>query len=324
MRHLGSLILGLVGAPILWVLTGTGWAKFNGGLTEDRAGEMFLGFVVLILAGTLLAALLLPRWSPIGPAVAGMLFLFAALWAMVDLGSLIDLMPRSFLDTPFALSVPVGALSVLLSIPMLATAAVPYRWRGGGGRVAAQYPGAAGPYGQPPFPPGGQFPPPGALTPSGAPIPPGAHLPPGGQFPPGSPAGHPPNYGPSAAPSFGPSVPPNYGPAVPPSYGPAPTHNAPPTPPYHGAPATPGHSRIPGPQAPGSPISGPPVAGPPPISAPPVPPTLAPLPAPGRPGPSAPDETTQFTGGPGPDGPGPDDDGTDGATRRLGDDTRPF
>jgi hypothetical protein len=341
MRHLGSLVLGIVSAPILWVLTGLGWARFNFGLNQGSTGGALLGFVVLIAAALLLAALLLPRWSPLGPAAAGGLFMVMALWALIDINSIIELVPRNFLGTEFALTIPVGALSVLIAIPLIATVALPHRWRGNR-PAAALYPGAAGQSGYPPFPPPGQIPPPGQVPPAGQYWPagqyqPGAQVPAGGQFPPGGPAGHPPNYGPAASPNYGPSaspgygpagppnygssVPPNYGPTapVPPNYGPtAPSPNIPPGTPHYGPAATPGQPRTPGPQAPGSPISGPPVPGTP-TSAPPVPPTFSPpsSPAPARPNSSGTDETTQFTGG-------PDDDGTDGATRRLGDDTRPM
>ncbi|MFY1673082.1 DUF3824 domain-containing protein [Plantactinospora sp. WMMB334] len=287
MRHLGSLVLGLVSAPIIWVLTGIGWIRFNGGIQADELGDKLLGFVVLLVVGGLLAALLLPRWSPVGPAVAGCLFMIMALWSLVDFGSLVDVVPDSLFGVRFALTAPSGALSVLLGVLLFATVAVPHRWRSTRPALAG-FPGAPGQPGYPPYPGAPvphsrQFPhspqfPPGGPVPGQ--FPPGGPVP--GQFPPGmpGPAGHPPNYGPSAAPSFPQSAPPNFGPAVPPNYGPtAPAPPPPPAPPYD-APAGATHH------------------GPPPIPAP-------------RPAePSSADETTRITG--------PDDD-MDGVTRRLGD-----
>ncbi|GIG89429.1 hypothetical protein [Plantactinospora endophytica] len=312
MRHLGSLLFGLVIAPIVWVLAGIGLIRFNGGITQDRTGDMILGFVVILLVGGLLAVLLLPRWSPIGPAAAGLLFMAMALWSMVDFGSMTEVMPRSFLGVDFALTAPAGALATLLAVLLGATVLVPHRWRSP--RPAAGLPGAVGQPGYPSYPaPGGQYPP-GTPPPSGSPYPP-APAPPGGQvvpgqFAPGAPGlPHPPNYGPSAAPSYAQSAPPNFGPAVPPNYGPtAPAHHPPSAPPYN-APT-------------GAPHYAPPVVP----SAPPAQPTYSPLtpPAPPAAPPGRPrsdettqfsgrsDETTQFTGG-------PDDDGMDGITRRLGD-----
>ncbi|MGX7676194.1 hypothetical protein [Plantactinospora sp. DSM 117369] len=335
MRHLGSLVFGLVSVPIIWVLAGIGLIKLNGGITRDETGDALVGFIVIAVVAGLLAALLLPRWSPVGTAVAGLLFLVMAVWSMIDLGSMGDLLPRSFLGVDFALTAPSGAFATLLAVLLFATVLVPQRWRSPR-PAGAGFPGAAGQPGFPSYPPPGQVPPggqfpPGTQTPPGGQLPAGQFPPPGGPGIPGLPGTpHPPNYGPSVAPSYPQSAPPNFGPAVPPNYGPgAPQHQTPSAPPYnaptgaphYGPPSVPGNlGRPPGPQAPGSPISGPPVP-----SAPPQPPTFSPLtppaPAPrsGQPGSDETtqfggrsDETTQFTGG-------PDDDGMDGVTRRLGD-----
>ncbi|MFY1687732.1 hypothetical protein [Plantactinospora sp. WMMB782] len=319
MRHLGSLVFGLVSAPIIWVLSGIGLVQFNGGITRARTEDMIVGFVAIAVVAGLLAALLLPRWSPVGTAAAGLLFMIMALWSMVDFGSMVDVLPRSFLGVDFAFTAPSGAFATLVAVLLGATVLVPQRWRSPRAATAG-FPGAAGQPGYPPHPPAGQFPPgaqPPGQFPSGAQFPPGAQVPTGGpgaasQFPPGGPgapgAPHPPNYGPSAGPNYAQAAPPNFGPAVPSGYGPGTPQY--PAPPYN-APAG------------GAPHYGAPISGPPVPSAPPVPPTFSPLtppaPRPGQPGNDATtrlggrsDETTQFTGG-------PDDDGMDGATRRLGD-----
>ncbi|GAB3963054.1 hypothetical protein V1634_04000 [Plantactinospora veratri] len=319
MRHLGSLVFGLVSAPIIWVLSGIGLVRFNGGISREQTGDMILGFVAIVVVAGLLAALLLPRWSPVGTAVAGLLFMVMALWSMIDFRSMIDLLPRSFAGVDFALTAPSGAFATLLAVLLGATLLVPQRWRSPR-PAAAGFPGGTGQPGFAPHPSAGQMPPGGQF--------------PAGQFPPGGPGTHPPNYGPSVAPSYAQSAPPNFGPAVPPNYGPAgPHHQAPSAPPYnaptgapqYGQPTVPGNLGRP----PGSPISGPPVPSAPaqpPIFSPLTPP--APAPRSGQPGSDETtrfgrsdettqfggrsDETTQFTGG-------PDDDGMDGATRRLGD-----
>ncbi|AVT31436.1 hypothetical protein C6361_20330 [Plantactinospora sp. BC1] len=320
MRHLGSLVFGLVSAPVIWVLSGIGLVRFNGGISREQTGDMIVGFIAIVVVAGLLAALLLPRWSPVGTAVAGLLFMVMALWSMIDFGSMIDLLPRSFVGVDFALTAPSGAFATLLAVLLGATLLVPQRWRSPR-PAAAGYRGAAGQSGFAPHPPAGQMPP-GGQFPPGTPMPSGGQFPPG-QFPPGGPGTHPPNYGPSVAPSYAQSAPPNFGPAVPPNYGPAgphqqtpsaPPYNAPTGAPQYGQPTAPGNLGRP----PGSPISGPPVGAPPqpPIFSPLTPP--APAPRSGQPGSDETtqfgrsDETTQFTGG-------PDDDGLDGATRRLGD-----
>ncbi|MEQ4301236.1 hypothetical protein ABNF97_07570 [Plantactinospora sp. B6F1] len=306
MRHLGSLVFGLLSAPVIWVLSGVGLVRFSSGMARLETGDTILGFVVIAVVAGLLAALLLPRWSPIGTAVAGLFFMIMALWSLIDYGSMIDLLPRSFLGVRYALTAPAGAFATLIAVLLGATAFVPQRWRSP--RVAARLPGgSSGQPGFPPYPapPGQQFPsaaamPPGQQFPSTPATPPGGQFPPGqfppGQFPPGPP-GYPPNYGPSVTPSYAQSAPPNLGPAVPPNYGPAgPTQQTPSAPPA------------------------------PPVFSPLTPP--APAPRSGQPAgdettqfsgrsdeptqvSAGPDETTQFTGG-------PDDDDADGVTRRLG------
>ncbi|MGI5212207.1 hypothetical protein [Plantactinospora sp. CA-290183] len=224
MRHLGSLLLGLVSVPLLWVLTGVGLTRFNTGIVREQAGGVVLGLALLVVAGVLLAVLLVPRISPVGPAVAGLCYLLMAAWTAVDFRSLVDVLPASFLGTPQALTAPIGGLCVLLGVALLGTVASPRRWRSGD-PAPAGYPVNAGQQGHPQYPAPG----PGVL---------------------------PPNYGPAIGPANHPqSAPPNYGPTVPSNYGPTPPQNAPWMPPQH-APTTP-------PNAPfGPPYQAPPPATP--------------------------------------------------------------
>ncbi|MEO3742069.1 hypothetical protein [Plantactinospora sp. B5E13] len=314
MRHLGSLLLGLISVPLIWMLSAFGSWKLNGGLLEESAGDRFLGFLCLLGVGIILAAMLVPRISPIGPIIAGGFYLLVSFWALVHIESLAKVIPDDLVGPAGLMNVPVGTISMLVAIPLLATAVSPDRWRGRARSApAAGYPGVPGQPGQPTFPPGpaGQQPPAGQFPPGGQP--------PAGQYPPGAPAGYPPNFGPSAPPSHSPAAPPNF----PANYGPA-APNPPAATPYHGQAGPPAPGSVPGQPVSGAPGSAPPVPTPmPPSFAPPGPrpPTSAPpVSSPGFAPPAPPrspaDETTQFGGR-------SDDDGTEGPTRKLGD-TRPF
>jgi len=299
-RHLGSLLLGLIIAPLLWILTGIGVVRLNEGIAREAFGQSALGFVLLAVAGLLAAALLVPRISPVGPAIVGLGYLAVTAWAVLGFGSLVDLLPRSFLGTEFALTAPLGETSVLLAITMLATLLNPHRWR------SPRPAGTGSAAGRPGYP---SFPAPGSAGGAGTPFPPGGQPSAPGQYGTGGTPAYPPNFGPAATPSHSPTAPPNFGPAA---YGPAtPTPNAPAATPYPTPAGTP--AGLPG-QPTSAPGSTPPIPAPlPPAFAPPAPrqataenstgaaPTVT----------SYADETTSFAGRP--------DDGTEEATRRLGD-----
>ena len=169
MRHLGSLVLSLVLAPLIWVLTGMGLADFGTHLASgDSLGtDGILGLAELIGAGVLLAVLVLSRLSPLGVGLAGLIFIGMTLWAAVDASSLIDAMPDSVLGRDGALTVPAGGPGLLMGVPLVLSVLVPRRWRKHD-RVTALYaatpgappPGAAA-YGQQPQPYGGPQPTPG-------------------------------------------------------------------------------------------------------------------------------------------------------------------
>lgn len=323
MRHLGSLLLGLISAPLLWILTGVGVVRFNRGIHEEDFGQVALGAVLLTVAGLLVAVLLVSRISPIGPAVVGLFHLAMTAWAVLDFSSQLDLLPLFFLGTEFALTAPTGGMSAVLAVAMLATLVVPHRWAS---------PRSATPNrpGFPPFPtpgPGGGV--------GGSYLPPGGpSASPGGPYGPAGPPVHPPypgaavpNHGPGGTPSpVGPAA---HGPATPPSH--------PAASPYHGP--SPGGASGAGRTAWGQPSLGTPGAPPSaPAFTPPAPGTPTHTHAPPSAGPAGPgsaastagsvggraDETTRFAGPPGDHADetvrlvGQPGDDTDAATRSLG------
>ncbi|HEY6594180.1 MAG TPA: hypothetical protein VI011_08725 [Asanoa sp.] len=203
MRHLGSLILSIILAPVIWGLTGIGLVEYEARLGGGRLGaDWFVGLAALVGAGLLVAVLLLLRISPLGTVIAGLAFVGATLWAGLSPISFADTMPHALFGRADAWEVPANGVGIVIGVPLLLTLFSPRRWRavdrqqgatyGTPGQLASQAPGAgAAAYDSQPYgPPAQQY---------GAPSQPYS----------------PPN----AAPSYGPS--PSYGPPTsgPPSYG---------------------------------------------------------------------------------------------------------
>jgi hypothetical protein len=155
MRHLGSLLLAAVIAPLVWVLMGIGSAKSTGDLLASQRDVLAIGVGVaaLLAAGLCYAPLVLARLSPIGPMLAGVAFLGAGLWALVLPRSFTDAVPDEFLGVPGALERPGFEFAVLLAVPLLLTALSARRWH----RYAASQPAWSG-Y-APAYPPAGPYPP---------------------------------------------------------------------------------------------------------------------------------------------------------------------
>ncbi|WFE23508.1 hypothetical protein O7621_09640 [Solwaraspora sp. WMMD937] len=184
MRHLGSLILSLLLAPVIWFLAGLGLSEYalaRRDAYSEPPLDVFIGLAALAVCGVSYALLLLPRLSPVGPVLAGASFVAVSVWATVDIVGFYDTMPRRLLGTDFVLTAPAEGLAVVLAVPLLATVFSPRRWRGE--RMVALYAGG---------------PPPQDVTRT-APLPgPGGYGNPGGHGGYGNPGGHGGNAGPPA------------------------------------------------------------------------------------------------------------------------------
>jgi hypothetical protein len=119
-------------APLIWILTGVGLSEYGQTraryITEHRP-ETFLALATLAAAGVLFAVLLLPRLSPIGPLLVGVLFLGLSLWNTFNFPSFYETMPREIFGVGFAATYPAEGPGLLLAIPLLATILSPRRWR---------------------------------------------------------------------------------------------------------------------------------------------------------------------------------------------------
>jgi hypothetical protein len=199
MRHVGSLLLALFVAPLVLVLTGRGIDSFRDAAAsqppDPLAGAAALAS--LMLAGILVALLIMPRLSPLGLLLSGLGYLAFGAWAMVDPDLFVVSAPWTFLGWDRSTVAATGAVALLLAMPMILSIFSIQRWRHPRNRWPASHPPAAyppGSYGAPPYPAGYSAPayPPGGY---GAP----AYGDPGGY---GAPAYGAPAYG---APAYGPA-----------------------------------------------------------------------------------------------------------------------
>jgi hypothetical protein len=131
MRHLVSVILSLVLAPLIYVAAGYAAVKLeiatHTTTIDWSAGG--IGLTAALLAGGLYALLVMVRLSPVGPVLAGLAYLGITLWSMLDKAGFADAMPKRFLGEDRVLTAPVGAGTLLLTVPLLVTVFSPRRWR---------------------------------------------------------------------------------------------------------------------------------------------------------------------------------------------------
>src|SRR5690606_1814150 len=160
-RHLGSLIVAAVFAPSVLILAGRGLRWFTEATTADHTDELALLFALaaLGLAGILYALLTLPRFSPLGPMLAGGAYLGVGPWALADPRHLLATVPGELAGLTDSARTPPPPVSLLLAAPLLATALSARRWRGERAEVT----------GAPPVVPAG--PPPPVARPARRPVP---------------------------------------------------------------------------------------------------------------------------------------------------------
>jgi hypothetical protein len=133
MRHLGSIVLSVIFAPVIYVLTGYGMVRLEAaqGLQTNWT-DAGIGGGALVVAGALYAILVLARLSPLGPLIAALLYLGIQTWALVtDQAKIMSTLGNSVLGIHGAAEAPLpGGVTLLLAIPLLATIFSPRRWRG--------------------------------------------------------------------------------------------------------------------------------------------------------------------------------------------------
>ncbi|HEY8471988.1 MAG TPA: hypothetical protein VIL37_05065 [Natronosporangium sp.] len=138
MRHLGSVALALLLAPLAFVLIGRGLGGLVEVASEAPEAEQTDYFAIVTasaatgLAGLILALLTMARFSPLGPTLAGAGLLTIGVWFLLDRERVLDAIPHTQLglsDDRFDLAATVAPL---IAVPMLVTLFIPRRWRGRG------------------------------------------------------------------------------------------------------------------------------------------------------------------------------------------------
>jgi hypothetical protein len=128
MRHLWSLLLGLVLTPLIYAAAGIAAVR----LADARGfgATAAIGLAAALGAGAVFALLMMVRFSPVGPVVAGLIYLGVTIWALVDRGGFESFVPADLFGEEGALHRPVGLGTALLAWPLLLTAFSTRRWRG--------------------------------------------------------------------------------------------------------------------------------------------------------------------------------------------------
>jgi hypothetical protein len=130
MRHLISIVLGVILAPAIYVLAGIANIK-ELDHTQHGAGitTLLLGIGCAVAAGALYAILLLVRLSPVGTVLAGLILLAPPIWAAVNSTNFSDTLPASLFGMNGLLQSAAGMGFIVAAIPLLCTVFSPRRWR---------------------------------------------------------------------------------------------------------------------------------------------------------------------------------------------------
>jgi hypothetical protein len=140
MRHLWSLLAGVVAAPLVWLLIAAGQTQWQGTVTEWTAAgrfdtaDLIVPGIFLAVAGIVLGLLATLRVSPVGPLVAGLLLLIPTVGMFIHPFDAAEMISDEdgwvLLDQAIRPRLPVGngtllMLSALLLIAIFSAS----RWR---------------------------------------------------------------------------------------------------------------------------------------------------------------------------------------------------
>jgi hypothetical protein len=141
MRHLWSLLLSLVLTPLIYVAAGYSAVQLSAATELGLAAG--LGLLGAFVAGALYALLVMTRLSPVGPVLAGLIYLSASLWALLSRSGFDSVVPADFAGQQDLLHKPVPFGTALLAVPLLVTIFSARRWRArADGTAPAAKPGA--------------------------------------------------------------------------------------------------------------------------------------------------------------------------------------
>ncbi len=134
MRHIWSLILGVVIAPLAWFLVAFGQsAMARGNSLADFKNDFILGGLLIVGVGLLLGLIGSLRTSPLGALIASLGFLGATGYALFAPMNALDLFGDArkigAYDLNLAQPLTTGVLAVVGGMLLLAVFS-PSRWRG--------------------------------------------------------------------------------------------------------------------------------------------------------------------------------------------------
>jgi hypothetical protein len=137
MRHLWSLLLALVLTPLIYISAGISAVKL--GDAHELGLTAVVGLLAAFAAGGLYALLVMVRLSPVGPIVAGLIYLGVTVWAVLDRSGFESVVPADIPGQRGVLHVPVGMGTALLAAPLILTVFSSRRWRGPAEATAGGY-----------------------------------------------------------------------------------------------------------------------------------------------------------------------------------------
>jgi hypothetical protein len=133
MRHLGSLVLSVISAALIYVLAGVAASKWTEGAlakgSTDKYTALTVCVVAAVVAGGLYALLMLARLSPLGLVIAGLALGGVALWAFFNPSNFSSVMPDDLAGVKDAGVAAAGPFTLVLSVPLLLTVFSGRRWR---------------------------------------------------------------------------------------------------------------------------------------------------------------------------------------------------
>ena len=139
MRHLISLVLGVILAPVIYILAGIASIKEVDHLLHGAGTTtVLIAIACTLAAGALVAILALVRLSPVGPVLAGLVLFGISGWAALDFARFSDAFPTRFLGMDGVLQAGAGLGLMIAAVPLVATVFSPRRWRSSAQASAAE------------------------------------------------------------------------------------------------------------------------------------------------------------------------------------------
>jgi hypothetical protein len=135
MRHLVSLLFGIVLAPVIWFLAALGQFRLLQALPRDGVDRgsltaLGLGALLIVAAGIWLGILLGTRLSPVGPGIAGVAWLVLGGAFIVNTGKVTSLLPDGPSGQNELYTLPLRhGYAFLIGTALLVPLFSPARWR---------------------------------------------------------------------------------------------------------------------------------------------------------------------------------------------------